>query len=184
MSNRQSILAIMRWKHSEQGFQLSWPLLHVCSYWARAIVVFMMVCGSVGFLLLLYSKDVSILEALERLKSLSPSRPLLFVMALPWVILVLDFVCRYRLHITAEDVVLRRPWGTTRTWPRSTLVGAQFEIHVPDPAEPIRSKVAIVQLIFRSDSGSERVGVGGSMFPGVARRLADQLGYYTPIRHF
>jgi len=182
MKDRRNVLSIVRWKHRQQSFDLSWPLLHFVSFFARAMIICVLVCPPLGLALIAYGQDMSLGEVTTRLTTIKPPAWLLVVIVVPFVIAFLDFVLRNRLRITPLEVEFRRPWGTKRIWSRSSLVGVQCDFHQIETSSSGTTKMGHVQLILSNHQDRERLDIGGSLYHGIARELTKEVGHYTRVR--
>ena len=183
MKNRKNWLAIARWTHSDAGFTVTWPLLHYVSVYGRAALLCELACPPLLVTLIVFAQDQPVVETLSRLTAFRPPMWLVVGAAVPPALFALDQLLRYRLHISAKQIELRRPWGNRTTFPRSDLEGVQLDEHVVDHTERGSSRIAIVQLIIRNHDGTrQRLAVGGTMGPSVAQDLICEIGTYTRIR--
>ncbi len=183
MESRTNLLAIVRWQHQGDSFNVSWPVFGVVSSLARVSILCELICPPVVLLAMSYVQDRTLFETLWQFLSISIPSYLKLLFCLPWIVLLTDLLLRYRLYVSPEAVWLRKPWGTCEQWQhsRSThMVLIQQEIRLSDSR---RLRLGNIELVLESVDGRRRVSVGGSMNLSVARALYVELGQYVRSRN-
>jgi len=184
LKNRRNIFAIVRWRHTEQGFELSWPLLHLLSGPARITLLGAIALWLGCVAILAFAKGLSPLAAAALMNSLDlPSivfYSIVILIPASTLIVLFDFVLLKRLVINSKKVVLRKPWGATQSWPRSNLTDVSYEITQSESLDGDGHNVHTrFELILNDGSSEEYIEVGGTMSPATARELHKQMKRYT-----
>ena len=112
---------------------------------------------------MIFVQDEPVVGTLTRLAAFRPPKWMLIALAIPPTLFLFDPLLRYRLRIAAEQLELRRPWGTRKNFPWSRLEGVQMDEHVIKHIERGSTRIGVVQLIIRDEDGTrQRLAVEGS----------------------